>query len=80
MSGSTGHRSFFAVSQQNPDLHFNRPVIAQDTGGAIRGIIRFDYFWGSGNQAGENAGRQKSTVTAWVMVPKGHSPAEVLRK
>ena len=71
---------FVSVSQQNPDLHFNRPVIAQDTGGAIRGIIRFDYFWGSGNQAGENAGRQKSTVTAWVMVPKGHSPAEVLRK
>ena len=70
---------FVSVSQQSPQLAFNRPVIAQDTGGAIRGLIRFDYFWGSGAGAGESAGRQKSAASAWVMVPKGHSPYELLK-
>jgi len=35
-------------------------VIAQDTGGAIQGALRFDYFWGFGDDAGAAAGRQKS--------------------
>ena len=52
-------------------------MIAQDTGGAIKGVLRFDYFWGLGNEAGNRAGSQKSDVSAWVMVPKGHSPAAV---
>ncbi|HBC70045.1 MAG: MltA domain-containing protein [Duodenibacillus sp.] len=62
------------VRQQNPDVHFVRPVIAQDTGGAIRGVIRFDYFWGFGDEAGERAGVQKSEVASWVLVPSGASP------
>ncbi|HBN73904.1 MAG TPA: transglycosylase, partial [Sutterella sp.] len=37
------------VHQDNPTLSFVRPVIAQDTGSAIRGPLRFDYFWGSGS-------------------------------
>ena len=71
---------FVSVSQKLPDLHFSKPVIAQDTGGAIRGIIRFDYFWGSGDSAGESAGRQKSQAKAWVFVPRGHSPEELLAR
>lgn len=67
------------VSQATPFMRFTRPVIAQDTGGAIRGVIRFDYFWGSGDAAGEAAGRQKSQVRAWVLVPNGHAPSELLR-
>lgn len=67
------------VSQSSPDIHFVRPVIAQDTGGAIRGILRFDYFWGSGDEAGDMAGRQKSQVSAWILVPRGHRPEELLR-
>lgn len=27
-------------------MEFARPVIAQDIGGAIKGVLRFDYFWG----------------------------------
>ena len=67
------------VRQSSPDIHFVRPVIAQDTGGAIRGILRFDYFWGSGDEAGDMAGRQKSQVSAWILVPRGHRPEELLR-
>ena len=65
------------ASQSRPAMQFARPVIAQDTGGAIKGVLRFDYFWGLGNEAGNRAGSQKSDVSAWVMVPKGHSPAAV---
>ena len=53
-----------SVSQEKPDLRFVKPVVAQDTGGAIRGPIRFDFFWGFGDDAGAAAGRQKSRVEA----------------
>lgn len=66
------------AEQDRPQLHLARPVIAQDTGGAIRGVLRFDYFWGFGDKAGEAAGRQKSRVRAWVLVPKGLAPEDIL--
>lgn len=56
-----------------------RLVLAQDTGGAIRGPIRFDLFWGSGRQAGDIAGRQRHDVSAWLLVPKGVRPESLLR-
>lgn len=59
------------VKQENPDMHFTKAVVAQDTGGAIKGPIRFDFFWGFGEAAGELAGRQRSEVRAWVMLPRG---------
>lgn len=65
-----------SVSQVNPPLNFTRPVIAQDTGGAIRGALRFDYFWGYGDAAAQKAGSQKSTVFAWVLFPKAKLPWE----
>lgn len=68
------------VSQAKPAMHFVRPVIAQDTGGAIRGVIRFDYFWGYGDIAGLQAGRQKSDARCWVLVPRGKTPADVTVK
>ena len=60
--------------QSHPALDFARPVIAQDSGSAIRGPLRFDYFWGSGFQAGYSAGSQKSSLKAWALVPKGFNP------
>jgi membrane-bound lytic murein transglycosylase A len=56
-----------------------RLVVAQDTGGAIRGPLRFDFFWGTGKTAGEIAGRQRHDVAAWVLVPKGLRPEDLLR-
>lgn len=67
------------VEQKRPDLAFARPVIAQDTGGAIKGVIRFDYFWGFGDEAGAMAGRQKSRAAAWVLVPNGLLPEDITR-
>lgn len=62
------------VSQKDPELSFTRPVVAQDTGGAIKGVIRFDYFWGYGDLAGAQAGIQTSRTQAWVLLPKGMKP------
>jgi membrane-bound lytic murein transglycosylase A len=45
--------------------------MAQDTGGAIRGIIRADLFWGFGAAAGESAGRMRQQGRMWLLWPKG---------
>jgi len=57
-----------------------RPMVAQDTGGAIRGPLRFDFFWGFGAAAGERAGRQRHDASAWVLVPKGTTLESLLMK
>ena len=55
-----------------------RMALVQDTGGAIRGPIRFDFFWGFGRTAGEHAGRQRHDVSAWLLLPRGVSPQTAL--
>jgi membrane-bound lytic murein transglycosylase A len=45
-------------------------MMAQDTGGAIRGVVRGDVFWGTGAEAGERAGRMRSAGRLWVLLPK----------
>lgn len=47
-----------------------RLVMAQDTGGAIVGAVRADYFWGWGDEAENQAGRMKQPLRAWVLWPK----------
>lgn len=47
-----------------------RLVVAQDKGGAIKGPIRGDLFWGSGDAAGELAGKMKSKGSYYVLLPK----------
>lgn len=49
---------------------FHRLMIAQDTGTAIRGIVRGDIFWGSGRKAGEIAGRMKQPGKLFLLLPK----------
>jgi membrane-bound lytic murein transglycosylase A len=53
----------------------NRLVMAQDTGSAIRGPVRADFFWGFGAQAGLEAGRMKQRLRMWVLLPAGYGPA-----
>jgi membrane-bound lytic murein transglycosylase A len=48
----------------------NRLVLAQDTGGAIRGAVRADYFWGFGHGAGQQASRMKQIGQMWLLIPK----------
>ncbi|PHS28088.1 MAG: murein transglycosylase [Robiginitomaculum sp.] len=45
-------------------------AIAQDTGGAIKGPMRGDLFWGSGDAAGRRAGIVKHEARWWVLVPR----------
>lgn len=61
---------FLATTQPNSDQPLQRMVMAQDTGGAIRGANRIDFFWGFGAEAGEKAGRMKQRGTVWVLLPK----------
>jgi len=49
---------------------FRALVVAQDTGGAIRGPIRADVFWGWGEQAAFVAGHMKHRGRMWVLVPR----------
>ncbi len=48
----------------------NRLVFAQDTGTAIKGAARADYYWGFGDEAGAMAGRMKQSGTMWILWPK----------
>lgn len=47
-----------------------RLVLAQDTGSAITGAVRADYFWGWGERAEQQAGRMKQALVMWVLWPK----------
>ncbi len=49
---------------------FDRIVMAQDTGGAIKGSVRADLFLGYGDDAMRIAGELKSPLKLWVLVPK----------
>ena len=53
------------------DQPLQRLVMAQDTGGAIRGPIRADFFWGFGAEAGSEAGRMRQQGAQWLLWPKG---------
>jgi len=47
-----------------------RLVIAQDVGGAIKGPVRGDFYWGSGDEAGREAGGMNASGHYWLMVPQ----------
>jgi membrane-bound lytic murein transglycosylase A len=47
-----------------------RLVVAQDTGSAIVGAVRVDYYMGTGAQAGELAGRTRQSVRLWALWPR----------
>lgn len=51
-----------------------RLVMAQDTGAAIKGPVRGDFFWGTGEAAFEKAGRMKSRGRYWLLLPRSRSP------
>ncbi|AXS80969.1 murein transglycosylase A [Dechloromonas sp. HYN0024] len=69
-----GSPVFLATTQPNSALSMNRLVMAQDTGGAIKGAVRADFFWGFGKEAGERAGRMKQSGRLWVLLPLELAP------
>jgi membrane-bound lytic murein transglycosylase A len=56
------------------DQPLQRLMVAQDTGGAIKGVVRGDFFWGEGDEAAEQAGAMQSQGRAYVLLPKDLSP------
>jgi membrane-bound lytic murein transglycosylase A len=62
---------FLSTTTPMTDAPLQRLVIAQDTGGAIRGPVRADLFWGFGASAGESAGRMKQQGQMWLLWPSG---------
>lgn len=50
--------------------HFRRLMIAQDTGGAITGIVRGDVYWGTGDDAGAIAGQMREAGRYYGLLPR----------
>ncbi|MFA7291070.1 MAG: murein transglycosylase A [Rhodocyclaceae bacterium] len=65
---------FLATTQPNSAVPLRRLVMAQDTGGAIKGVVRADFFWGFGAEAGAQAGRMKQSGQMWILLPPGLAP------
>ena len=65
---------FVATAHPTTKKALNRLIMAQDTGSAIKGAVRVDYFWGYGDEAGEVAGKMKTTGYVWQLLPNGMKP------
>jgi len=61
---------FLSTNLPNSNKPINRLMMAQDTGGAIKGGVRADFFWGAGDAAGKSAGSMKQQGKIWVLLPK----------
>ncbi|MBI5331751.1 MAG: murein transglycosylase A [Betaproteobacteria bacterium] len=61
---------WLATTMPNSAAPLQRLMLAQDTGGAIRGNVRADFFWGFGDEAGKQAGAMKQRGRMWVLLPK----------
>jgi membrane-bound lytic murein transglycosylase A len=58
------------LASSGAQVNLQRLVMAQDTGSAITGAVRADFFTGWGLDAGELAGRLRQTLSLWVLWPK----------
>ncbi len=67
---------WLATTRPNSGQILNRLMLAQDTGGAIKGGVRADFFWGFGKEAGELAGRMKQKGRLWVLLPDELAPTK----
>lgn len=62
---------FIDASESGSGASVTRLLMAQDAGGAIRGAVRADYFFGTGAQAQQKASRMKQPTQMWLLLPKG---------
>jgi membrane-bound lytic murein transglycosylase A len=62
---------FLATTYPLSDEPLVRLAAAHDTGGAIRGVVRADFFWGTGAEAGTLAGRMRQSGKMWLLWPRG---------
>jgi membrane-bound lytic murein transglycosylase A len=61
---------FLSTTKPLSSQALQKLVMAQDTGKAIVGGVRADYYWGSGESAGELAGRMKQDGKMWLLLPR----------
>ena len=61
---------FLATTWPGEERPLCRLMGAQDTGGAIKGQVRADFYWGLGDEAGSYAGRTKQPACLWVLLPR----------
>jgi membrane-bound lytic murein transglycosylase A len=71
---SLGAPLFLATTHPASGFGLNRLIMAQDTGSAINGAVRVDYFWGYGDEAGALAGKMKYPGYVWLLLPNGTLP------
>jgi membrane-bound lytic murein transglycosylase A len=62
---------YLATTRPLSDAPLTRLVAAHDVGGAIRGAVRADFFWGTGAEAGALAGRMRQPGKMWLLWPRG---------
>lgn len=65
-----------APTVKGGDEIVRRLMIAQDTGGAIRGAVRGDVFWGAGPDAAEVAGHMKHEGRYYLLLPRGRAETQ----
>lgn len=65
---------YLSTTFPNTKNALNRLMVAQDTGGAIGGAVRADFYWGFGDAAGNQAGKMKQQGRMWVLLPSGYDP------
>lgn len=61
---------YLSTTWPNTEKPLNRLMVAQDTGNAIKGEVRADFFWGHGEEAAIQAGKMKQSGRMWVLLPK----------
>ncbi len=61
---------WLASTEPLSNTPLRRLTMAQDTGSAITGAVRADYFWGWGEAAEQQAGRMKQPLAMWVLWPR----------
>jgi membrane-bound lytic murein transglycosylase A len=70
---------FLSTTWPNTDRPLSRLMVAQDTGGAIKGNVRADFFWGFGTDAADQAGKMRQTGKMWVLMPLGYAANTEIR-
>jgi membrane-bound lytic murein transglycosylase A len=65
-----GAPAFLDTRWPGEERPLRRLMGAQDTGGAIRGAVRGDFYWGVGEEAGNYAGRMKQQGALWLLLPR----------
>ena len=61
---------WLATTRAGSEEPLQRLMMGQDTGGAIRGAVRADFFYGFGAQAADSAGLMKQRGQIWVLLPR----------